>query len=175
MKLEITMNRHVARMAALAAATLLAGLAGCGSPCVAKGDRVDVTIVSSATLNDVGQGPQHVRYQVWAVRDAALFARMAAERPEELANRDNAEKFPQLGKGIDSGEWMKPASQHSGAVDVADDNGFTHVGVIALYATGARTSLIALSCKNSDPGYGVAKPVHSVRFTMDTKSVGPTK
>jgi predicted component of type VI protein secretion system len=169
------MIRQAAWLGALALVLLTAGLAGCGSTCVAKGDRVEVTVASTASLNDSGQGAQHVRFQVWAVKDAQLFAKMAAERPDELANAQNADRFPQLGKAIDSGEWIKPASSRSGTVEVTDDAQFTHVGIIALYTTGARTALIPLSCQSSDPGYGVKKPVHSVRFSMDEKGVGPAR
>jgi len=142
---------------------------------VAKGDRVEVTITSTPTLNDTGQGAQHVRFQAWAVRDAALFAKMAAERPDELAAAQNAEKFPLLGKVIDAGEWIKPASNRSGTIEITEDKLYTHVGVIALYTTGARTALIPLTCGDADPGYSVKKPVHFVKFTLDDHGVGPTK
>jgi hypothetical protein len=170
------MNRRVARLFALALAAVAAPLAaGCGSTCVAKGDRVEVNVVSTPDLNDSGQGAQHVRFQTWAVRDAALFARMAAERPEELASAANAERFPQLGKGIDAGEWMKPASTHSGAIEVGDDKQYGFVGLIALYTLGAKTAIVPLSCNDGEPGYKVKKPVHTVRFTMDDKGVAPAK
>jgi hypothetical protein len=168
------MIRSAARLVAALAVSASAALAGCGT-CVAKGDRVEVTVSSTQTLNDTGQGAQHVRFQAWAVRDAALFAKMAAERPEELASAQNADRFPQLGKVIDAGEWIKPSSVRSGTIEVTDDKLYTHVGLIALYTSGAKTALIPLTCGDSDPGYSVKKPVHFVKFTMDDRGIGPAK
>jgi hypothetical protein len=168
------MIRYAARLAAVLAVASSAVLAGCGT-CVAKGDRVEVTVMSTATLNDTGQGAQHVRFQTWAVRDAELFTKMAAERPDELADAQNAEKFPQLGKVIDAGEWIKPASKRSGTIEITEDKLYTHVGLIALYTGGARTALIPLTCGDADPGYSVKKPIHFVRFSMDDRGVGPAK
>jgi hypothetical protein len=165
------------RFPALAAAVFVAlcavVLAGCGT-CVAKGDKVEVTIMSTPTLNDAGQGAQHVRFQAWAVRDPALFAKIAAERPEELAAGQNAERFAELGKVIDAGEWIKPASTRSGTIEIAEDKLYTHVGLIALYTSGAKTALVPLTCNDGEAGYSVKKPIHFVRFTMDDRGVAPT-
>ncbi len=165
------MRLHVALSGSLA----ILALAGCGSTCVAKGDRVEVSVASTDRLNNSGQGAQHVRFQAWAVRDAVLFAKMASERPDDLASAQNSEKFPQLGKAFDLGEWMKPASERSGTLDVGEDSLYTHVGLIALYTRGTRTAIVPIDCASGRPEYKVTKPVHAVRFTMDETNVGPSK
>ena len=96
-------------------------------------------------------------------------------RPDELASAGNADRFPLLGKVVDAGEWIKPSSAKSGTIEIADDNQYTHVGLIALYTAGAKTALIPLTCTDKEPGYGVEKPVHTVRFSMDDRGVGPAK
>ncbi len=145
-------------------------LAGCGSTCVAKGDRLVVDLVGASDLNDAGEGPQHVRFRVWAVRDATIFnstdAATLAEGDAEVLERQ------QMGKAfaVDS-SWLKPGGTRRVFETISEDEQFTHVGVAVLYPQ-PRKELVPLDC-SSRPGYSSAKPEHRVSFLLDRNSVRP--
>ena len=155
--------------AASLAALLAAGLAGCGSTCVAKGDRIVVDVVSGADLNDTGAGPQTVRYQVWAVRDRTMFD---AARAEALASAEGVGTFERQGLGrafVSDSNWIKPADRLSVVGLVDDDNQFAYVGIAVLFPT-PQKAIVALDCSSHD-GYTVVKPEHHVVFTLGRNTV----
>ena len=161
------MNRSA--LAVVVAAS--AALAGCGSPCIAKDDRLVVDVLSSASLNDAGAGPQHVRFQVWAVRDKAMFA---SARAEALAESEGVETFERQGLGkvfVTDSSWIKPSSTRRVVLRVDEDSQFTHVGIAVLYPE-ARKVLIPVDCAKH-PGYTAGRPDHTVTFSLGTQTVEP--
>lgn len=163
------MNRVNAALVALSAAA--AALAGCGSPCVAKEDRLVVDLISAAGLNDAGVGPQHVRFQVWAVRDKAMFE---SARADALAESESVESFERQGMGrvfVTDSNWIKPASTRRVVQRVEEDSQYSWVGIAVLYPE-ARKVLVPLDC-TKHAGYTPGRPDHSVVFTLGPQTVEP--
>lgn len=164
--------RAARRLAAVPLAlAFAAAAAGCGSPCVAKDDRIVVDVLSAATLNDAGAGPQHVRFQVWAVRDRAMFE---SARAEALAEAESVETFERQGLGrvfVTDSNWIKPSSTRRVVLRVDEDQQYTHVGIAVLYPE-ARKILIPVDC-DRHPGYTPGRPEHGVVFTLGTQTVEP--
>lgn len=150
-----------------------AALPGCGGKCVAQDDRIVVDLVSSQDLNDTGAGPQHVRFQVWAVRDKTLFD---GARPEALAEADGVTTFERQGLGtvfVTDSSWIKPGSSRQVVLKVTEDLQYTHVGVAVLYPE-PRKLLGALDCEERE-GYKAEKPDHKLTFSLgkSTLDAGP--
>ncbi|MCE9637031.1 MAG: hypothetical protein K8T90_15105 [Planctomycetes bacterium] len=163
------MNHTSATLALFLAAA--GSLAGCSSPCVAKEDRLVVDLLSAPTLNDAGVGPQHVRFQVWAVRDKAMFE---SARADALAESEGVEAFERQGMGrvfVTDSSWIKPASTRRVVLRVDEDSQYTHVGIAVLYPE-ARKILVPLDCAKH-AGYTPGRPDHSVVFTLGTQTVEP--
>jgi type VI secretion system VasD/TssJ family lipoprotein len=153
----------------LAAAGALA-LGGCGSTCVAEGDRLVVDLVGSQDMNDAGEGPQHVRFRVWAVRDAAIFqgadaSALAEADPAVLERQGMGRPF------ATDASFLRPGGTRLLYETVAEDGQYTHVGVAVLYPQ-PRKELVPLDCRTR-PGYRAAKPEHRVSFVLDRSTVRP--
>jgi predicted component of type VI protein secretion system len=160
--------RGIAVFGLVAAAAGTLSLPGCGS-CVAKSDRIVVDVVSSADLNDMGSGPQHVRFQVWAVRDRQMFD---GARTEALAEADGVATFERQGLGkafVTDSSWIKPGSSRQLVLKVDEDEEFTHVGIAVLYPESKKVAG-ALDCTER-PGYSVAKPDHKLTFSLGKQSI----
>jgi len=143
-------------------------LAGCGT-CVAKSDRIVVDVVSAPDLNDVGGGPQHVRFQVWAVRDQKMFD---AARTETLAEAEGVATFERQGLGkvfVTDNSYIKPGSSRQLVLLVGEDKEFTHVGIAVLFPD-AKKVVGALDCSER-AGYKVEKPDHKLTFNLGRQSV----
>ena len=155
-------------IAAVAAGAL--PLAGCGT-CVAKSDRIVVDVVSAPDLNDTGSGPQHVRFQVWAVRDKQMFE---GARAETLAEAEGVATFEKQGLGkvfVTDSAYIQPGSSRQLVLLVAEDEEFKHVGIAVLFEH-ARKVVGPLDCTER-PGYKVEKPDHKLTFHLGRQSVEP--
>jgi hypothetical protein len=144
-------------------------LPGCGGACVAKDDKIVVDLISAADLNDTGSGPQHVRFQVWAVRDKGMFD---GARPEALAESDGVSTFERQGLGtvfVTDSSWIKPNSSRQVVLRVPEDEQFTHVGVAVLFPE-PRKVIGALDCDDR-AGYKVEKPEHKLTFSLGRSTV----
>jgi type VI secretion system VasD/TssJ family lipoprotein len=156
---------------AVLCATVLAaaGLAGCGSPCVAKGDQIVVDVVAAANLNDTGAGAQHVRFQVWGVSSRTMFEAVAAEA---LSDPAKAAALERQGAGrvlFDESNWIQPGTRRRLVLNVDDDEQYKAVGIAALYTRPSK-AVIDVDCK-AHPGYVEAKPQHRVVFVLKQQSL----
>jgi type VI secretion system VasD/TssJ family lipoprotein len=151
---------------AFAVAAALAVTAGCGSACVAPGGRIRVAINADGDLNDAGQGPQHVRYQVWAVQDLAMYENADAA---SLA-KDKALQEEGMGQVFaNTKAWIKPGTSRKLAMSIASEGQFTHVAIAVAYPE-ARKTLVPLDC-GEHTGYQEDDGVHSVTFTLGRDAV----
>jgi type VI secretion system VasD/TssJ family lipoprotein len=157
-------------MRSLTWAVLAAALAaaGCkGTPCVAKGDQIVVDLSTSPDLNDTGAGPQHVRYQVWAISNPLMFQNAS---PAALTEADKSGGFQQqqLGRPFllpTESNWIQPGVAARRLVLGVDmDEQFTHVGIVVNYANPTKL-LVPLDCKPHE-GYSSAKPYHNVAILL---------
>lgn len=161
--------RGIAVVVSLGLLAAAPALAGCGGACVAKDDRIVVDLVSSADLNDTGSGPQHVRFQVWAVRDKAMFD---GARTEALAEAEGIGTFERQGLGkvfVTDSSWIKPGSTRQVVLRVAEDEEFSHVGVAVLFPE-PRKVIGALDC-DERTGYKPEKPDHKLTFSLGRQSI----
>jgi hypothetical protein len=161
-----TKTRFLVSAAVLAAAL---GAAGCGSACVAKDDNIVVDVQSTRGLNDTGAGPQHVRFQVWAVANRQMFDNASAEA---LAGAEGVANFERQGMGkvfLTDSNWIKPESTKTVVQRVEDDKQYGWVGIAVMYPE-PRKAIVALDC-SEHAGYAVKKPEHHVTFTLAKSAV----
>lgn len=153
------------------ATALLAALAagaGCGSSCVGEGDRLVVDVHATPDLNDAGSGPQHVRFQVWAVADRGMFDNA---RADALAGPDTS-TFERQGMGkvfVTDSAWITPGATRQLAVRVLLDDEYTHVGIAVLYPE-PQKAVVPVDC-GEHPGYRREDANHHVEFTLGAHAV----
>ena len=160
------MTKFTGLVAALAVGAMLAMTTGCGSACVAPGGRIRVDIKASPDMNNTGQGAQHVRYQVWAVQDVAMYENADAA---SLA-KDKAPQEEGMGQVFaNTKAWIKPGTSRKLAIAVASENQFSHVAIAVAYPEASK-ALIPLDC-GEHAGYAEEDGVHTVTFTLGRDSV----
>ncbi len=157
----LTRTRRWLVAAALLASAMAAS--GCSGPCVQEGDRLVIVLHAGDDLNDVGSGPQHVRYRVWAVRNEALFkaatpAALTREDPEAAARRG-------VGDAVEpSRSWITPGAAEEFVHAVTLEEQYTHVGLVVLYPD-PKTLLVPLDCEER-AGYEMERPEHRITIQL---------
>ena len=161
------MSKVTAILGALAMVGVLAvATTACGSACVAPGGRIRVEINAAPNLNDAGQGAQHVRYQVWAVQDPAMYENADA------ATLATDKSLQEEGMGqvfANTKPWIKPGTSRKLAISIASEAQFSHVAIAVAYPVASKT-IVALDC-GEHAGYAEEDGIHDVTFTLGRDSV----
>lgn len=152
--------------AVLAAAALLGATTGCGSACVDAGGRVRVEVQATGDLNDAGAGPQHVRFQVWAVEDSAMYENASADalaQGRTLQDEGMGKLF-----ATDSA-WIKPGERRQLSVSIDREAQYSHVAIAVAYP-GAKKLLVPLDC-GEHAGYRKEDATHIVSFVLGKDAI----
>jgi type VI secretion system VasD/TssJ family lipoprotein len=153
----------------LATAAAAGGLAGCGSPCVAKGDQLVVEVIAAPNVNDTGAGAQHVRFQVWGVSSRTMFESVGAETLSDPAKVAALERQGAGRAFFDESNWIQPGTRRRLVLNVDDDEQYKAVGIAALF-TRPTKAMVEVDC-GEHAGYVEAKPQHRVVFVLKQQSV----
>ena len=162
---------NMSKPSAVLAAVLL--VAGCGGrECGDKGDSLIVDVNTTKNLNDSGGGPQHVRFQVWAVKDKSMFENAS---PDALTESESVANFERQGRGkvfISESNWIKPESTRTLIQSVSDPKEYGWVGIAVAFPK-PHKALVSIDCEEKQ-GYKATKEEttkHRVTFTIAKQSV----